>query len=75
MDFGSDNYWLGYLLYQLQFYSWLQLYQASLLPSSTYSAFHSRSPIRAVTGPVEIHAFSLFLTNQINRNLVHLKRP
>jgi hypothetical protein len=27
--------------------------------SSTYSAFHSRSPIWAdVTGPVEIHAFS-----------------
>jgi hypothetical protein len=25
--------------------------------SSTYSAFHSRSPTRAVTGPVEIHAF------------------
>jgi hypothetical protein len=43
--------------------------------SSTYSAFHSRSPTLAVTGPVEIHAFStwnwLFLTNQINRNLVH----
>jgi hypothetical protein len=40
----------------------------------------------AVTGTVEIHAclfdvelatqsMSLFLTNQINRNLVHLKRP
>jgi hypothetical protein len=50
--------------------------------SSTYNAFHSRSPTLAVTGPVEIHAFSmwnsdskvsLFLTNQINRNLIHLK--
>jgi hypothetical protein len=31
---------------------------SGLRPSSTYSAFHSRSPTRAVTGrPVEIHAF------------------
>jgi hypothetical protein len=26
-------------------------------PSSTYSAFHSRSPTQAFTGSVEIHAF------------------
>jgi hypothetical protein len=28
------------------------------MASSTYSTFHSRSPTRAVTGPVEIYAFS-----------------
>jgi hypothetical protein len=28
--------------------------------SSTYSAFHNRSPTRAVTGPVEIHVFSMW---------------
>jgi hypothetical protein len=32
--------------------------EAASCPSSTYSAFHSLSPTRAVTGPVEIHAFS-----------------
>jgi hypothetical protein len=59
-------------------YTWV-LWSAS----STYSAFHRRSPTRAVTGPVETHFFdvelatqslSLFLANQINRNLDHLKR-
>jgi hypothetical protein len=41
-----------YLFYVVpQFIAWVYT-------SSTYSAFHSRSPTRAVTGPVEIHAFS-----------------
>jgi hypothetical protein len=35
--------------------AWMRV---SIKASSTYSAFHSRSPTRAVTGPVEIHAFS-----------------
>jgi hypothetical protein len=53
-------------------------------PSSTYSAFHSlpnSSCYWSCRNPclfdVELatQSLSLFLTNQINRNLVHLKRP
>jgi hypothetical protein len=38
--------------------SFSPLIKATPRPSSIYSAFHSRSPTRAVTGPEEIHAFS-----------------
>jgi hypothetical protein len=34
-------------------------------PLWTYSAFHSRSPSRAVTGPVEIHAFSTWNSKSV----------
>jgi hypothetical protein len=36
----------------------LKSHDLSSATPSTYSAFHSRSPTRAVTGPVEIHAIS-----------------